>query len=260
MSSPTWTPTALRSERRRLAIRCWRAVEAQHRVSSMKLVQTLEEQALLEAVIEHSKPAVPTDCRHLHYLLATPFRYGAPYPRGSRFRRAGRTPGVFYASRTPATAVAEMAFHRLLFFAESPETPWPSNAGEYTVFAAEVRTQAALDLTRPPFDAHPGLWTHPTDYRACQWLADTGRAAGIDALRYESARDPARGTNLAVLTCRPFVSPVPVDRQTWRLDFGPFGVRAVCAFPEARQAFGRGAFAGDPRIATLIWERDGRSP
>ena len=42
----------------------------------------------------------------------------APYPIGSRFRRAGRTAGVFYAAESPETAVAEMAFYRLLFFAE----------------------------------------------------------------------------------------------------------------------------------------------
>ena len=43
---------------------------------------------LLESLIEETKPALPPECRHLHYLLATPFRYGS-YPRGSRFRRAG---------------------------------------------------------------------------------------------------------------------------------------------------------------------------
>ena len=42
----------------------------------MSLVDTLEEQALLEEVLDDSKPAVPEDCRNLHYLLFTPFRYG----------------------------------------------------------------------------------------------------------------------------------------------------------------------------------------
>src|SRR5688500_2757171 len=105
----------------------------------MALVDTLEEQALLEQGLDDSKPAVPHECRNLHYLLFTPFRYGAPYPRGSRFRRAGLhpttqsprrggpglTPGTFYASLQIMTAVAEIAFWRLLFYAESPETPWP---------------------------------------------------------------------------------------------------------------------------------------
>ena len=81
-------------------------------------MDTLAEQSLLEDLLEGTKPPVPPECRHLHYLLSTPFRYGAPYPKGSRFRRAGFTPSVYYASAKVATAVAEIAFHRLLFFAE----------------------------------------------------------------------------------------------------------------------------------------------
>ena len=114
MPSPISTPGALRSERVALEGKVWRLVEAQHRVSTLKLVDDLAEQALLEEIIEESKPPVPPECRHLDYLLATPFRYGAAYPRGSRFRRAGRTLGVFYAAEAPRTAVAEMAFYRLL--------------------------------------------------------------------------------------------------------------------------------------------------
>src|SRR5206468_10375820 len=137
-----------------------------------------------------------------------PFRYGAPYPAGSRFRRAGLTPGVFYGSADAATAVAEMAFHRLLFFAESPHTPWPINAGEYTTFRIGFKTAAGLDLTKPPLDADRDSWTARIDYRACQDLADEARQAGVEVLRYESARDPAPSGahNLALLTCRVFVS------------------------------------------------------
>src|SRR5262245_6883848 len=107
MPSRTWTRAALSSEHRRLSGVCWRVVEAQHRVSTMKLVDTLDEQSVLESLVEATKPRLPPECQHLHYLLATPFRYGAPYPSGSRFRRAGMTPGVFYASRTSSTAIAE---------------------------------------------------------------------------------------------------------------------------------------------------------
>ena len=53
----------------------------------MALVDTMAEQQRLEQLLDESKPPVPPECRSLHYLLATPFRYGAPYPGGSRFRR-----------------------------------------------------------------------------------------------------------------------------------------------------------------------------
>jgi hypothetical protein len=79
----------------------------------LKLVETLAEQALLEQVLEETKPPLPPECRHLHYLLFAPFRY-RPYPQGSRFRRAGLTPGVWYGSDRPGTAAAEMVFYRFL--------------------------------------------------------------------------------------------------------------------------------------------------
>jgi hypothetical protein len=253
MRSRTWTPAALSPERRRLSGTCWRAVEAQHRVSTMKIVDTLAEQSLLETVLEQTKPPVPAECRHLHYLLATPFRYGAPYPAGSRFRRAGYTPGVFYASTAAATAVAELAFHRLLFFADSPGTPWPADPGECTTFSVTYRTPAGLDLTTAPFSADE-RWTDPTDYTACQALAESARKADVEAIRYTSARIPG-GVNIALLTCRTFASREPLDRQTWRIHLGPYGVRAVCGFPEGRLGFDRSTFVSDPRISALKWDR-----
>jgi hypothetical protein len=230
-------------------------VEAQHVVSTLKIVDTLAEQERLEQLLEESKPPVPPECRRLHYLLSTPFRYGAPYPRGSRFRRTGLTPGVFYASHTVTTAVTEMAFARLLFFAESPATPWPANAIEHTAFQARFHTNRGLDLTAAPFDRERARWTDPIDYEACQALAEAARPAGVQAIRYASARDADGGINIALLTCAAFSGNAPLERQTWRLHFDNGGVRAICAFPERRLSFETTAFATDPRVANLQWER-----
>jgi hypothetical protein len=228
-------------------------VEGQHVVSTMALVDTLEEQALLERLLDDSKPSVPPECRHLHYLLYTPFRYGALYPTGSRFRRPGLTAGVFYASQESETAVAELAFRRLLFFAESPATPWPVNAAEYTAFAVSYAGRKGLDLTRPPFDRDAAKWIDPVDYEPCHDLADAARDAGVQVLRYPSARAP--GLNIALLSCAAFASTAPLERQAWRVHLGAMGVRAICVFPEHRLPFDRAAFARDPRIASLSWER-----
>lgn len=254
MSSSIWTRDALSSKARHASGRCWRLVEAQHRVSTAKITDSLRQQERLEALLDAAKPAVPAECRHLHYLLFTPFRY-APYPRGSRFRRAGATPGVFYASERPRTAAIEMAFHRLLFFAESPGTPWPANPGEYTAFAAEYATGRSIDLREPPFGTEPTSWTHPTDYGSCQTIAETCRAAGIDAIAYQSARDPNQATNIALLHCRAFASADPIDHQTWRIQVSRNGARIFCEFPKAAFDFDRSAFADDPRIKAMVWER-----
>lgn len=114
----------------------WRLVEAQHRVSTMKLVDNPREQETLEEILDATKPPVPDECSHLHWLLFTPFRYDAR--TDSRFRREGRTPAIFYAAEHIETAVAEMAFWRLLFFIESPGTPWPANPLEMTAFSVLI--------------------------------------------------------------------------------------------------------------------------
>ena len=118
MSSAIWTHAELLSSSVPLKARAWRVVEAQHRVSTAKLTDNSAEQERLEQLIETTKPVIPEECRHLNYLLSTPFRYAAAYPTGSRFRRSGFTAGVFYAAEMSKTAITEIAFYRLLFFAE----------------------------------------------------------------------------------------------------------------------------------------------
>jgi hypothetical protein len=255
MSSSTWTPAALSSDARPLAGTCWRLVEAQHRVSTLKLVDSVDEQEMLEELIQASKPSLPPECHHLHYLLSTPFRYGAVYPTGSRFRRAGLTEGVFYAAEMPETAVAEVAFYRLLFYAESPRTPWPANAAEYTAFSTEYATRRGADLAKGKYAKDKASWMHPTDYAACQAFAEVARAAGIDVIRYTSVRDPQHRKNVALLACRAFVKPRPTRLQTWHIRLSAAGAHAVCESPRSRITYGRQTFAADPRIAKIRWER-----
>jgi len=255
MSSSTWTPAALSSEARTLSGTCWRFVEAQHRVSTLKVVDTVEEQEVLEDLLQNTKPSLPPACEHLHYLLSTPFRYGAVYPTGSRFRRAGLTEGVFYAAEAPHTAVAEIVFYRLLFYAESPRTPWPLNAAEYTAFSAAFSTKKGIDLTQGKLQRDKALWMHLTDYGLCQGLSDTARLTGIDIIRYTSVRDPRQGPNLALLACRVFTKAKPASEQTWHIRLSDAGAQAICESPKSGITFGRDAFAADPRIAGLRWTR-----
>jgi hypothetical protein len=127
----------------------WRLVDAQYAVSTRKLVDSRVEQGILEGLVDAAAATVPSECQDLDDLLSRPFRY-APYPKGSRFRRAGLTPGVYYAAEQPRTAAAELAFYRLLFFAESPDTPWPASPLQCTGFSAAILSPYSLDLTKPP--------------------------------------------------------------------------------------------------------------
>lgn len=206
-------PRADAFEARASALNAWRAVEAQHLVSTRALVDTLAEQARLEEILETSKPRLPASMARLHWLLATPFRY-APPPGGSRFR--GRNDaGVFYAADEIRTACAELGYWRWRHLLESPQLA-SIPLRPQTVFKAALAGNS-IDLRRPPWLRQRAKWVHPSDYAACQDLAVRARAASIAMLRYESVRDLERGGCVAVLDAAAFSRPKPVEQETWML-------------------------------------------
>ena len=162
MSSNIWTPPAVGSEASRATRRLWRAVEAQHIASTLRLVGSVEEQGVLESILENSKPALPAGAAALHFLLATPFRYTSPI--GSRFR-APSDPGVWYGAERERTACAELGFWRWRFLTDSAglDTLGPS---PQTVFRAGIDGQM-VDLTDLPFKRSPQ--TRSSHPRAARW-------------------------------------------------------------------------------------------
>ncbi|MEO1554264.1 MAG: RES family NAD+ phosphorylase [Pseudomonadota bacterium] len=254
MALPTWIPDALRSEAAPLKRTFWRCVEAQHVVSTLRLVDDLDDQALLEDILEDTKPPVPTACEGLHWLYMTPFRYGL-YPTGSRFRRAGHSEGVYYVSEQTDTAVIETAFHLLLFYADSPETPFPRQPTEHTCFDVPIDAGRAVDLTRAPFLNAEHLWTHPTDYAPTQDLEGEARENDVDLIRYASVRDPSRKANAALLSCTGFGAQQPSRQRTWRLWFNKTGIHAICEFNRERFSLPTDVFAVDDRFANFNWLR-----
>lgn len=232
---PVLPPEALRPYRGRL----WRMIEGQYRPATVRIVDTDAEQTVLERILEDSKPPVPPECQHLDYQFWSPFRYGR-YPRASRFRRAGRSPGVWYGSQEVLTAVIESLWGTLRFFAASPDTPLPRHPVTQTAVAAEIATPFCADLTAPPL-LGAGDWTNPDEYGACLDLADELRAARAEAIRYMSVRDPQARANVAVLSCAAFEAPAPVASQTWHLLLRPGRLRAHCETTRARHMFEIGA-------------------
>ncbi|AJG18913.1 hypothetical protein RR42_m1515 [Cupriavidus basilensis] len=216
-------------------------------VSTMPLVDSLEEQAVLEAVLDAGKPAVPADARHLHYLLFTPFRY-PPSPWGSRFR-AEQDPGVFYGADDIRTACAELGYWRWRFLLDSPALP-RIDARPHTLFQVSVRTDG-IALDAPPFAEDAAKWTDPDHYDACQALARTAREAGLGMIRYTSVRDPEHGACAALLTPRAFAEPQPRTTTTWMLTVRPD--RVIWQRDDLLQ---RDSF----QFAASVWQRGKASP
>ena len=211
MSSAIWTQCAGDSERRPLRLMPWRVVEAQHEVSTRKLVDSAEEQVLLETLIEGVKPPVAGSARQ-HYLLTTPFRY-PPLRHGSRFgTRVER--GIWYGSESLHTALIEVAYYRLLFLAgtRAPLTPLSASL---TAFTVRARSAHGIDLMAPPFAAHRGAIASPVSYAESQPLGAAMRVAGVELFRFPSARDPEGGVNVGAFTPAVFGRAEPQQLQRW---------------------------------------------
>lgn len=211
MSSSIWTRCAGDSKVRPLRLSPWRVVEAQHQVSTRKLVDSFEEQVLLEEMIDRVKPPDQTSGR-LHYLLSTPFRY-PPLRHGSRFG-GRRERGVWYGSEDRRTAFAEVAYYRLLFL-EGTKAALGTLETALTAFTARVRTARGIDLVVPPFAEQRRAIASPTSYASSQALGTVMRQASVDAFRYPSARDALDGVNIGVLNPAAFGNAKPRSLETW---------------------------------------------
>ena len=240
MSPSIWTRCAERFEPQRLSGPAWRAVESQHVTSTRKLVDSDDEQQVLEGLIDTAKPPWPTGRRFvgLHYLLATPFRH-PPLRYGSRFGTR-RERGIFYCAEEQATVLAEKAYYVLLFL-EGTEADIEPLTRPLTVFQVRVSTKKGADLTQAPFDAHVARISSPTSYRDSQPLGASMREAGVAAFRFVSARDPEGGANIGLFEPI-FTTKQPINAEQWictatrsRVELKPGSavMRSRTSFPRA---------------------------
>jgi hypothetical protein len=190
-------------------------VQDQQMVGTRKLVDSVEEQELLEELIDGVKPPAPRGpgIAGLHYLLATSFRY-PPLRHGSRF--GTRTePSLWYGSEALRTAFAEVAYYRLVFLAGTTAALELPLMVDLTAFQARLRGKRFTDLAAPPFDAVADRISSPTRYEVAQGLGAEMRAAGIEVFRYRSARDREGGANLGVFSALAFASKSPFNFVNW---------------------------------------------
>lgn len=208
-----WADCGARARTVEFAADVLRLVESQEQVATQRLVGNLAEQALLEALLERSKPPLPAAAHGLHYLLATPFRY-PPLRHGSRFGRR-HEPSLCYASCGQPALLAEAAYYRCVFWHGMTTPPAGPLRTQHTVFGARVRTGRAYRLDESPFDEYAPVVTSPVAYAATQALGTALREAGAEAVVYPSARDPGRGLNVGLYAPSAFAQPQPTFQQEW---------------------------------------------
>lgn len=109
-----WEACLAQTKTLRLSGQLLRLVESQEQVATNQLVSSLDRQAVLEDLLETTKPHLRPGTERLDYLLATPFRY-PPLKHGSRFGTRS-APSLFYGALKTGTVLAEAAYYRFLFW------------------------------------------------------------------------------------------------------------------------------------------------
>ena len=197
----------------------YRLVESQEQVATLGYVDTLEEQALLESMLEDVKPAYPEGTSGLHYLLKTPFRY-PPLKWGSRFGQR-HEPSLFYAGQAIEPTLAESAYYRFVFWYSMDGEPVSDRIRtEHTLFSARYSTQHGIRLQEAPFDVYEADLRHPASYAECQALGTAMRDSGIEAFEYHSARDLQAGLCVALFSPSAFTSKRPLRSNQWLCELG----------------------------------------
>ena len=190
----------------------WRCVESQTAISTLKVVDTMEEHESLESMLEDSKPPLPSGGDGLHYLLFTPFRYTSP--TATRFRVAHDL-GIWYGADSVQAVLAECAYWRMRFILDSVDLCKSSEpvVTSHTVYAADVQG-TSIDLTNPPWSEGAEEWKNPTNCSATQALGREARRQGTDWIRYESIRNPG-ATCAAALGVAALSSTRPRESHDW---------------------------------------------
>ena len=122
---------------------------------------------------------------------------------------------MFYGAERLLTAAAEISYRRWQFLQDTtgldrlPPT-------QYTAFSIPV-AGLMVDLRCHPFDKDAEYWLHPIDYQATQQFGRTAREASIDAIIYQSVRDPEPHFCMALLTPAAFQADKPRNLQNWTM-------------------------------------------
>jgi hypothetical protein len=226
-----------------------RLVESQAQIATMQLVDSLAEQALLEELLEDSKPPLPASAEPLHYLLKTPFRY-PPLHWGSRFGTVYE-PSLFYGALRIDTAMAEAAYYRFLLW-QGMASPPPSGRilSEHCTFEARYQVERGIQLQHAPFVEFQTELSHASAYQATQALGAAMRGAGVEAFEYRSARCPLGGNNVALFVPQALAEKRPRNLLSW-----------LCETTADYVAFKNAQVPDTPRLFRQeLFLRDGRLP
>lgn len=191
----------------------FRVAESQQKVATNTLVDTLEEQKLLEEMLDRVKPRIPHDCEKFDYLIYTPFRY-PPLKHGSRFGVKTR-PSIFYGSTNLEAAFAELAYYRFVYYDGMMTAPKKrQKVTQHASFKVNYQTKNGVALNDSPFNKYKKEISDPNHYRVSQAIGEEMRDKSVQAFSYYSARAQNQ-TNIGIFTCKAISDDVPLALRHW---------------------------------------------
>lgn len=191
----------------------WRMVETQETAATLKLVDSMEEQSVLEQLLDEVKPPYRSGTEDMHYLLKTAFRY-PPLKYGSRFGTR-LMPSFFYASEEFETVLAETAYYRFVFLHDMQQAYDHGFDSNHSMFSVTLKSTTCLDLCTESYKPIASEIAAPQGYAVCQAIGDWAvNQAGAELIRYPSARRQ-NAVNIAVAEPSSIRSKAPNTRQAW---------------------------------------------
>jgi len=196
-----------------LCAEVFRVAESQQKVATNTLVDTLEEQQMLEEMLDQVKPRIPQDCEQYDYLIYTPFRY-PPLKHGSRFGKKIH-PSIFYGSKNIEAAFAELAYYRFVYYDGMMTSPKKrQKVTQHASFNVDLRAEKGIALNELPFNNHKNKISDPASYDVSQKIGEEMRDKGVEAFSYYSAR-VVDEVNIGIFTCKTIKSLVPDALNHW---------------------------------------------
>ncbi len=191
----------------------FRVAESQQKVATNTLVDTLEEQRLLEEMLDRVKPRIPQECDQYDYLIYTPFRY-PPLKHGSRFGKKHHS-SIFYGSKNIEAAFAELAYYRFVYYDGMMTSPKKKQkVTQHTSFRIDLQTEKGVVLNEQPFKKYKNKISDPTSYSVAQKLGEEMREKEIQAFSYFSARAENQ-INIGIFSCEAITCKIPQALSHW---------------------------------------------
>ncbi len=204
----------------------WRIVELQEKISARKLVDSIEEQQILEELIEESKPVLLQSQIGFHSLLYTPFRY-PPLKYGSRFGKRTE-PSLWYGSLNIEIVMAEKAFYQLAFINASTAN-FGMTSSPMATFSVLLNMINGVKLNEAPFIKFKNKISSPSDYKNSQLLGTRMRESNVDGFTFYSARDVKTGINVGIFKIHAFANKNPDSKsfETWQCNTTKINVEFI---------------------------------